>query len=227
MLKAKYEQDRAAAQDAAREFDRKQWRIWSRELAGRCRHVASDKPACESLILELWERAHESHRRAQRNRSGAAYHRVRVERKKFRYATEDFLPCMYPGWTPDLKFLQDLLGEIHDLDVISQMISQKRTLSDEAARASWAERLKDERASRLQQYRAKMAAKASPLRTWREALPVGKEGGSPRLAGVPAWGDFITPRFTGVRRTARLALPPYDGFRDGGLIVFRPGSDGR
>src|SRR6267378_8107660 len=41
-LKAKYEQDRAAAHDTAREFDRKQWRVWSRELAGRFRHVASD-----------------------------------------------------------------------------------------------------------------------------------------------------------------------------------------
>src|ERR1700687_2817985 len=29
-LKAKYEQDRVAAQGAAKEFDRKQWRTWSR-----------------------------------------------------------------------------------------------------------------------------------------------------------------------------------------------------
>src|SRR5260370_42428990 len=109
MLKAKYEQDRAAAQDAAREFDRKQWRIWSRELAGRFRHVASDKPACESLILELWERAHESHRRAQRNRSGGAYPPVRVGLKKVQDRTAKFLPFMLPGWAPDLKFLQYLL----------------------------------------------------------------------------------------------------------------------
>src|SRR6202022_717560 len=111
--KAKYEQDRAAAQDAAREFDRKQWRARSRELASRYRHVASDKPACEALALEIWEAVRDSHRRAQKNRSGVAYHRTRVELKKFRYAAENLLPSMYSGWMPDLKFLQDLLGEIH------------------------------------------------------------------------------------------------------------------
>ncbi len=174
-LKAKYEQDRAAAQDAAKKFDRKQWRTWSRELAGRFRHAASNKSACESLMLELWETVRDSHRRAQQNRSGVAYHRVRVELKKFRYAAENFLPSTYPAWAPDLKFLQDLLGEIHDLDVLSQMINKNRTHSDEAARAVWAERLQDERTSRIQQYRAKMAAKASPLRTWREGLPAGRE----------------------------------------------------
>ena len=39
---------------------------------------------------------------------------------------------MYPGWAPDLKFLQDLLGEVHDLSVLEQMIAKDRRLSDEA-----------------------------------------------------------------------------------------------
>src|SRR5437879_13860430 len=34
-LKTKYGQDRVAAQGAARAFDRKQWRIWSRNVASR------------------------------------------------------------------------------------------------------------------------------------------------------------------------------------------------
>jgi len=217
-LKEKYDQDRAAAQDAAREFDRKQWRAWSRELAGHFRHTASNQPACESLMLELWEPVRDSHRRAQRNQSGVAYHRVRVQLKKFRYAAENFLPSMYTGWAPELKFLQDLLGEIHDLDVLSQLINKHRTHSDEAARALWAKRLQDERAPRVQQYRAKMVAKASPLRTWREGLPAGREVRSAGLAKLAEWAYFVTPSFPRVRRIARLALQLYDGFSNSGLI---------
>jgi CHAD domain-containing protein len=217
-LKAKYEHDRASAQDAARKFDRKQWRAWSKDLAGRFRHVVSDKPACESLALEIWEGVRDLHRRAQKNQSRIAYHRLRVELKKFRYAVENFLPAMYPGWAPDLKVLQDLLGEIHDLDVLSQMISRDRRIPEEAARRFWANKLQDERTSRLQQYRAKMAEKPSPLWIWREGLPGERELRSAGLAKLAQWGYFVTPEFARVRRIARFALQLYDGFANCGWI---------
>jgi CHAD domain-containing protein len=217
-LKAKYEQDHAAAQDAAREFDRKQWRDWSRELAERFRHVASDKPACESLALEIWGKMRDLHRRAQKSQSRIAYHRVRVELKKFRYAVENFLPSMYSGWAPDLKFLQDLLGEIHDLDVLTQIISKSKRLSDEAARAAWAQKIQGERAARLQQYRAKMAGKPSPLWTWREGLPQERELRSAGLAKLAEWAYFVSPSFPHVRRITKFALQLYDGLANCGLI---------
>ncbi len=217
-LKAKYEHDRALAQDAARKFDRKQWRAWSKELASRFRHVASDKSACESLALEIWEAVRALHRRAQKNQSHIAYHRMRVELKKFRYAVENFLPTMYPGWAPDLKFLQDLLGEIHDLDVLSQIIFKNKRISDEAGRGFWANKLQEERASRLQQYRAKMAGKSSPLLIWREGLPAERKLRSAGLAKLAQWAYFVTPGFPRVRRIARFALQLYDGFANCGLI---------
>ena len=217
-LKAKYEQDRAAAQVAAKEFDRKQWRTWSRELAIRFRHVASDKSACEALTLEIWEAVRDRHRSAQKNRSSVAYHRTRGELKKFRYAAENFLPSMYSQWAPDLKFLQDLLGEIHDLDVLSQIINKGGAFLDETASGSWANKLQVERDSRLQQYRAKMAGKASPLWTWREGLPGGRELRSAGLARLAEWAYFVTPSFPRVRRISRLALQLYDGFANCGLI---------
>ncbi|MBZ5697722.1 MAG: CHAD domain-containing protein [Acidobacteriia bacterium] len=217
-LKAKYEQDRATAQDAAREFDRKQWRAWVRELTGRFRHLVSDQSACEALALETWEAVRDLHRRAQKNRSRIAYHRLRVELKKFRYAVENFLPSMYPGWAPDLKFLQDLLGEIHDLDVLSQMIVKNRRRSDEATRTLWAKKLEAERSSRLQQYRAKMAGKSSPLWVWREGLPGERKLRSAGLARLAAWAYFVTPDFPRVRKVARFALQIYDGFANCGLV---------
>jgi CHAD domain-containing protein len=226
-LKGKHEQNRAESQKAAKEFDRKQWRAWSRELASRFRHVASNKSACEALMLQLWEAVRDSHCRAQRNRSGVAYHRTRVELKKFRYAVENFLPSMHSEWVADLKFLQDLLGEIHDLDVLSQIINKNKALSDETVRAIWTKKLQDERVSRLQQYRAKMAGKASLLWKWREGLPGDRELRSVGLAKLAEWAYFVTPNFPRVRRIARRALQLYDGFANCGLIGRDPNIEER
>jgi CHAD domain-containing protein len=217
-LNGRSEKDLAAAQRTAREFDRKQWRAWCRELAVRFRHVVSNKLACECLALEIWEAVRVLHRRAQKSQSRIAYHRVRVELKKFRYAVENFLPSLYSGWAPDLKVLQDLLGEIHDLDVLSQIIARNRRFSDEAARAAWAQKLQTERASRLQLYRAKMAGKSSPLWTWREGLPEERELRPAGLAKLSEWAYFVSPGFPHVRRIAKFALQLYDGFANCGLL---------
>lgn len=217
-LKARSEKDRTDAQDAVRKFDRKQWRSWMRELSSHCRHVISDRPACESLLFEMWNTVMDLHRRARKNQSRVAYHRLRIGIKKFRYAVENFLPSMYPGWAPDLKFLQDLLGEIHDLSVLEQTIARDRRISDEAARAAWRKRLDGERSSRLQQFRAKTVGEASPLRIWREGLPAERELRPVGLAQLAEWAYFVTPDFPRVRRIARLSLQLYDGFASCGLI---------
>jgi CHAD domain-containing protein len=217
-LKKKHEQDRTEARAAIREFDRKQWRAWRRECAKHYRHVVSNRAACESQVLEIWEAVRDLNRRAQRSRSLLAYHRLRVGLKKFRYAVENFLPSMYQGWAPDLKLVQDLLGEIHDLTVLDQMIVKSRSLFEETVFTAWRKKVEDERSSRLQQYRSKMAGKTSPLRIWREGLPAEKDLRSTGLARLGEWASFVTPDFTRARRTARLALQLYDGLANCGLI---------
>ncbi|HSZ21130.1 MAG TPA: CHAD domain-containing protein [Candidatus Acidoferrum sp.] len=217
-LKKRHELERLDARAAIREFDRKQWRAWRREFAKHYRRVASDRPACESLVLEIWESVRDLNRAAQRSRSLLAYHRLRVGLKKFRYAVENFLPSTYPGWAPDLKFLQDLLGEVHDLTVLDQTIVKSRSLFEENDFAAWREKVESERSARLQQYRAKMAGKASPLRVWREGLPAEKDLRSTGLARLAEWGSFVTPDFPRVRRTARLSSQLYDGLANCGLI---------
>jgi CHAD domain-containing protein len=218
-LEKKHEQDRIDARAAIREFDRKEWRAWRRDCAKHYRHVLSDRAACESLVLEIWESVRDLNRRAQRSQSLLAYHRLRVSLKKFRYALENFLPSMYPTWAPDLKFLQDLLGEIHDLTVLDQTIVKNRTLMEETVFMAWRAKVDSERSSRLKQYREKMAGKSSPLRSWREGLPAEKDLRSTGLARLGEWASFVTPDFPSVRRTARLSLQLYDGLANCGLIA--------
>lgn len=218
-LKKKQEQDRAEARAAIREFDRKEWRAWRRECARHYHHVVADRPACESLVLEIWEEVRDLNRRAQRSRSLLAYHRLRVGLKKFRYAVENFLPTTYPGWAPDLKLLQDLLGEIHDLTVLDQTLVKNRGLFDGAVLAAWRSKVEEERSARLRQYRSRIAGKASPLQIWREGLPAEKDLRATGLARLGEWAFFVTPDFSGVRRTARLSLQLYDGLVNCGLIA--------
>ena len=217
-LKKKHEQDRIDARAAIREFDRKQWRAWRRECAKHYRHVLSDRAACESLVLEIWESVRDLNRRAQRSRSLLAYHRLRVGLKKFRYAVENFLPSLYQGWAPDLKVVQDLLGEVHDLTVLDQMIVKSRSLFEETAFTAWRAKVEEERSSRLKQYRAKMSGKTSPTRIWREGLPAEKDLRSTGLARLGEWASFVTPDFPRVRRAARLSVQLYDGLANCGLI---------
>jgi CHAD domain-containing protein len=226
-IKARQEPNRARAQEAVREFDRKKWRNWSRGLSPRFRHVAASKPTCECLVLGIWESVRDLHRRAQKSRSRLAYHRLRVQLKKFRYAVENFLPAAYAAWESDLKCLQDLLGEVHDLDLLSQEIVRKDLLPDEASRLWWRNKLAVERAARLQQYRAKTAGKSSPLWIWREGLPAEKDLRAAGLAKLGEWAYFVSPDFPQVRRIAKLALQLYDGFASWGLVPEDSGYEGR
>ncbi|HEX3371028.1 MAG TPA: CHAD domain-containing protein [Candidatus Acidoferrales bacterium] len=222
VLKKQQEVDKNDARVAIREFDRKKWRAFRRDCAKHHRHVVANRPACESILLEVWERARDLNRSAQRSRSLIAYHRLRVGLKKFRYAAENFLPSMYAGWAPDLKIVQDTLGDIHELTVLDRMLSANRGLVDEAAFSAWREKLEKERDLRLEEYRAKMSAKSSLLRTWREGLPAQKDLRSIGLARLGEWAFFATPDFSRVRRMARLSLQIYDGLANCGLTGKDP-----
>jgi hypothetical protein len=179
------------------------------------------------MVLELWETVRQLHRSAQKTRSRVAYHRLRGALKKFRYAVENFLPSSYPAWEADLKSLQDLLGEAHDLSVLEQAMANLTNFSDEETRGSWRTKLETERLSRIQQFRARMAGKSSPLLIWREGLPAERELRSKGLSQLAEWAYFLTPDFPRVRRVARLSLQLYDGLANCGLAVQNPNMEGR
>ena len=227
ILNKQHEQDRVDARSALREFDRKQWRAWRREVAKHYRRVARDRVACESLVLEILEEVQALNRRAQRSGSPAAYHRLRITLKKFRYAAENFLPALYPVWESDLKVLQDLLGEIHDLTVLDDLIVKNQALFEEAGSAAWRAKIENRRASRITEYREKTTGKTSFLRRWRDSLPDEDVVRSAGLAWLGMWASFVTPDVLRVRRIARIALQLYDGLANATLAGADPQFDER
>src|SRR6185312_6788300 len=152
-------------------FDYRQWRTWTAKLPGRAMRIPPGSPVLAHLALERWHEAHALHLRASRNRTNVAFHDLLIAIKRFRYTIENFLPVLHQSWSGDLKEVQDILGEIHDLDVLWQTALQIKAFPDAVARAKWRTRLMQEREQRLAMYRSKMIGKNSLWTVWRESLP--------------------------------------------------------
>jgi CHAD domain-containing protein len=192
------------------EFDRKQWRRWSIKLPRRTR-LRQGSMIFKHLALERWMYAHDLHRRAMRGRSRIAFHKLRIGIKRFRYIVENFIPEQHAAWGGDLKRVQDLLGEVHDLDVLWATATQIHAFSDEESRRRWQQTIADERNSRIQAYRDKTLGRNSLWHVWRSELPQGRQVASLALARLKLWASLLDPDFGHSLRITRLALQLYDG----------------
>jgi len=210
-LRGREIQLKLAAAKALQEFDRKQWRRWGTVLPRRSTRLRQGSPLFQHLALEHWTNAYDLHRKAMRNRSQVALHSLRIGLKRFRYIVENFLPEQHSAWKGDFKELQDLLGEIHDLDVFWAMALQVNAFPHEEARSHWHARIIEERAQRVEKYREKMLGGASLWQVWRTALPQGKEIESIALRRLKQWASFLDPEFQHSQQVSRLALQLYDG----------------
>lgn len=201
-------------QDAAQalaQFDGKRWRGWASSLPRRAARIRPGSPIFQHLALERWAAAYELHHRALRNRSQVAFHRLRVGLKRFRYIVENFLPAQHEVWSNSLKELQDLLGEVHDLDVLWATALQANAFPDADARARWRSKILAERSLRVEGYREKMVGKASLWIEWRSQLPQGDQVESIALRRLRLWASLLDPDFKHSQHVARLALQLYDG----------------
>jgi CHAD domain-containing protein len=198
------------------QFDEKQW-LSCREILGRrVKLLRLDSLIFRHLALERWNEAHQLHRQALRNRSNVAFHRLRIGLKKFRYTVENFLPSLCESWEADLKYLQDLLGEIHDLDMLWATALRIGAFQDEATRRSWRAIIEEQRSQRLSEYRSKMVGRHSQWNVWRAALPQGRELHEAVLLRLKTWAAFLDPDFAHARHVSRLALQLYDGLAKNG-----------
>ena len=205
------------------QFDRKQWRQWSRSLPRRASRVRSGSVVFKHLALEKWTAAYELHKRAMRTRSQTALHELRIGVKRFRYTVENFLPREHAEWGEDLKELQDLLGEVHDLDVLWATAVKIAAFHDPESRQRWREKLSHERAKRVERYREKMVGAHSLWRAWRAQLPAGEQLRAAALSRLQVWAGFLDPDIAHSQRVTRLSLQLYDGLRQAKLLA--PHSD--
>ena len=206
------------------QFDRKQWRQWARTMPQRASRVRPGSVVYLHLALEKWTAAHDLHKRALRTRSQVSWHALRIGIKRFRYTVENFLPRQHALWGDDLKELQDLLGEVHDLDVLWAMAIEIAPFPDVAIRDHWREKLNQERAKRIDRYREKMVGRHSLWRVWRAELPSGPQLRAAAMSRLRVWAGYLDPDFAHSERVTQLALLLYDGLKDAGLVTKKPES---
>ena len=202
-----------AARAALEQFDRKQWRQWSKSLPLRAARIRPGSAVFKHLALERWMMARELHTRAMRSRSQVTLHTLRIGIKRFRYIVENFLPDEHRIWSGDLKHMQDLLGEVHDLDVLWATSLSCQAFHDPESRRRWHERITEERAKRIDEYRNKMIGPDSLWNVWRAGLPQGKRIQQIATQRIKLWAKALDPDFAHSERIAHLALELYDGLQ--------------
>jgi CHAD domain-containing protein/HD superfamily phosphodiesterase len=209
------------------EFERKQWLKWSRSLPLRAARIRPGSAVFKHLALERWTAARELHVRALRNRSQVAFHTLRIGIKRFRYIVENFLPLEHKAWSNDLKHMQDLLGEVHDLDVLWATALACHVFPDETSRKNWHARILEERTQRIDEYRQHTVGPDSLWNVWRAGLPQGKQIQQIATQRMLLWAKALDPDFPHSERVSRLALQLYDGLLATGLLESSNGADAR
>jgi CHAD domain-containing protein len=206
---AQEKEQQESALKAVEKFDQKTWRKLERKLQRRSRLVPSDGRAAECLALERVEAAKELHVRALRAEKPEAWHELRIGVKRFRYTVESLLPTRYEEWGEDLKRMQDLLGEVHDLDVLSTKIGEGTDEFSES-RAAWTERIASQRHERIETYRRLAIGEGGLWQYWRRGLPEGSRLASASQARLRATARALEVNTRRVTFVSRLAVRLFD-----------------
>ena len=218
ILRSRESDQKRSARAQLDQFDRKQWRQWSKSLPVRSARIRPGSAVFKHLALERWTAARELHNRALRNRSQVALHALRIGIKRFRYIVENFLPVEHKLWSNDLKHMQDLLGEVHDLDVLWAAALSCHVFHTAESRRAWHERIVAERTKRIDEYRQRMVGPNSLWNVWRAGLPQGRRIQQIATQRMKLWAKALDPDFAHSECVARLAVELYDGLDAAALL---------
>jgi CHAD domain-containing protein len=197
----------------AAKFDTKEWAQIERLLRNRVRLVPVGGLAAECLALERFEQAKELHNRALRTEKPKPWHQLRIGLKRFRYTLEALLPEHSAAWLENLKRLQDLLGDVHDLDVLSEMLEENQSPATADSAKSWQDKIATERADRLETYRQLTLGKTSLWHDWRHNLPNGKRLEAATAARLRATARAADSRMRKTSQVSRIALRIFEVLR--------------
>jgi CHAD domain-containing protein len=204
---------RESALRVAAKFDVKSWKQLERQLRRRSRLVPAGSLAAECLALERFEEAKELHARALRTEKPKPWHELRIGVKRFRYTLESLLPDHYAAWSDNLKRLQDLLGDIHDLDVLAEMVKDASQHEISDSPAAWQEKIARERHDRITTYRHLTLGKTSLWTEWREQLPHGERLDAAVTARLRATARAADPHPRRTAQVGRIAVVVFDALR--------------
>lgn len=205
---------KTAASNALQAFDVAQWQQWTAELDQRSRLLTLGGPVFQVMALERWRNARRLQAAALRSRGKLALHALRIGIKKFRYIVENFLPDLYDNWHKDLKKSQDLLGEVHDLDVLGDTARTLHVFEDMQQRQRWTATLRRERQHRVDAYRTKMTGRGAPWQQWRAGLPDGEALHAAVLKTFETWSQFRDPDVAHTRRVLAMSKAIFERVGD-------------
>lgn len=164
---------RTNAEKALDAFDRKAWKKLARKLGPKAQFFPLESVVFQRLALARLNEAAELFQKARKCRSTVAWHRLRIGIKHFRYVVENFLPQRSEVWSDDLTRMQDMLGEVHDMDVLRAKIRRSATRLSASAVAQWNERIDAKRKACLEEFLQMSAGPNSPWLTWRAGFQWG------------------------------------------------------
>jgi hypothetical protein len=158
---------------------------------------------------------------AVRTRQPKPWHELRIALKRYRYTIESVLPARAADWDGGLQEMQDLLGEIHDLDILMKVVTSESASVDARSVGAVRRRIRARRQVCINQYRRRTQGRASLLSKWNAGLPhdaqIAKVAAARLRATARAMGRH--PRRTAL--VARLALQVFDALVATGAAGFR------
>lgn len=212
-FESKEPQLRDAALRAVAKFDAKSWRRLKRALRQRGRLVPAGSLAAECLALERFEDAKELHAKALRTEKPKPWHALRIGLKRFRYNVESLLPEHYALWADNLKRVQDLLGEIHDLDVLLDIVKKADVVETEDSLSLWVETIGRERQQCIRTHRQLTLGKTSLWSLWRAGLPTNGRVEAAAQARLRATARAVDPDVSHTSQICRIAVAVFQGLK--------------
>lgn len=167
ILEQRIASQKKTCDQALAKFDPKDWRKLSKKLSGKAQFFPPESVVYQRLALTRLNEAAALYEFARKGRSRIAWHRLRIGLKHFRYTLENFAPHLGEPWLDSLKRMQDLLGEVHDLDVLRREIWRHKTKLGPALIERWLESMGQRRKRRLHEFATMAWGNPSAWQTWR------------------------------------------------------------